>query len=101
MEAIGFIGASISISSGIPQIFKCLRTKNARDLSYASFAVAYLGSCISIYYGISIEHKAIILSNMYSIVINSILTGTKYYLERDVSGEPKDDEVRQAFTTNV
>ena len=83
MEAIGFIGAAISISSGIPQIFKCMRTKNARDLSYASFAVAYVGSCISIYYGISIEHKAIILSNMYSIVINSLLTGTKFYLERN------------------
>ena len=83
MEAIGFIGAAISISSGIPQIIKCVKTRNAGDLSYASFAVAYLGSCISIYYGISIEHKAIILSNLYSIVINSLLTGTKFYLERE------------------
>jgi MtN3 and saliva related transmembrane protein len=83
MEAIGFIGAAISISSGIPQIIKCFRTRNAGDLSYTSFAVAYLGSCISMYYGISIEHEAILLSSLYAIIINSLLTGTKYYLERE------------------
>lgn len=82
VEIAGFIGGSISVSAGLPQIIKCIKTGKTKDLSYATNMVSYVGSMISIYYGISINHNAIIFINIYSIVINSILLSTKIYFEK-------------------
>lgn len=81
MEVIGFVGGSISVSAGIPQIFKCIKTGQTKDLSYVTNIVSYIGSSVSIYYGVSIEHKAIVLINVYSMIVNSILLSTKVYFE--------------------
>lgn len=81
MEAVGFVGGAISVSAGVPQIIKCLKTKQTKDLSYVTNCVSYIGSSISIYYGVSIAHKAIILINVYSMVVNTILLSVKLYIE--------------------
>lgn len=81
MEVIGCIGGSISVSAGIPQIIKCIKTKQTKDLSYATNFVSYIGSIISMYYGFSIKHNAIIFINVYSMIVNSILLGTKLFIE--------------------
>lgn len=82
MEVIGFVGGSISVSAGLPQIIKCVKTGQTKDLSYATNIVSYIGSAVSIYYGVSIEHKAIILINIYSMVVNSTLLCVKLYHEK-------------------
>lgn len=81
MEVIGFVGGAISVSAGIPQIFKCIQSGKTKDLSYVTNFVSYIGSSISVYYGVSIEHKAIVLINVYSMIVNSILLSTKVYFE--------------------
>jgi MtN3 and saliva related transmembrane protein len=82
MEAIGFIGGAISVSAGVPQLLKCIKSGQTKDLSYITYGVSYVGSAVSIYYGASIHHKAIILINVYSLVLNSALLTTKLYFER-------------------
>lgn len=81
MEVVGFFGGITSISAAVPQILKCIRTKQTKDLSYATNVVSYVGSSISMYYGVSIGHKAIVLCNVYSMVINTLLLSTKLYFE--------------------
>lgn len=81
MEVVGFVGGITSISAAIPQIFKCVTSGQTKDLSYATNMVSYIGSSISVYYGVEIGHKAIILCNVYSMIINTILLGTKLYFE--------------------
>lgn len=83
MEAVGFIGGAIGVSSVVPQIMKCIRTGQTKDLSYATNAVSYIGSSISLFYGVSIGHKAIVLCNVYAIIVNSILLSTKVYFEKN------------------
>ena len=82
MEVLGFVGGAISVSAGIPQIIKCIRTQQTKDLSYVTNFVSYIGSSVSIYYGFSITHKAIILINIYSMIVNSVLLCTKIYFEK-------------------
>ena len=84
MEVLGFIGGAISVSAGVPQIIKCIRTGKTKDLSYVTNAVSYVGSTISIFYGASIKHDAIIFINIYSLVVNSILLCIKIYFEHEV-----------------
>ena len=81
MEIVGFVGGVTSISAALPQIFKCVTTGKTKDLSYATNVVSYIGSSISIYYGVSIGHNAIVLCNAYSLVVNTILLSTKLYFE--------------------
>lgn len=81
MEVVGFFGGITSISAAVPQIIKCIRTKHTKDLSYATNVVSYVGSGISMYYGISIGHNAIVFCNLYSMIINTLLLGTKLYFE--------------------
>ncbi len=82
MEAVGFVGGAISVSAGVPQILKCIRTGQTKDLSYITNVVSYIGSSVSIFYGVSIQHKAIVLINVYSMIVNSVLLGTKLYFEK-------------------
>ncbi len=89
MEIVGFVGGVTSISAALPQIFKCVTTGKTKDLSYATNVVSYIGSSISIYYGVSIGHKAIVLCNAYALVVNTILLSTKLYFEVLCSGSNK------------
>ena len=82
VELVGFFGGIVGISSAVPQILKCIRTKQTKDLSYATNFVSYVGSSIGMYYGIAIGHKAIVLCNVYSLIVNTTLLCTKLYLER-------------------
>lgn len=81
MEMVGLVGGITSISSALPQIFKCIRTRHTKDLSYATNAVSYVGSSLSMYYGISIEHTAIVVCSAYAMVVNTFLLCTKLYFE--------------------
>lgn len=82
MEVVGFVGGVTSISAALPQIFKCVTSGQTKDLSYATNVVSYIGSSISVYYGVEIGHKAIVLCNVYALVVNTVLLGTKLYFER-------------------
>lgn len=90
MEVIGFVGGAISVSAGIPQIIKCIQTQQTKDLSYMTNLVSYIGSSVSMYYGVSIGHKAIVLINVYSIVVNTLLLGTKVIIERKSQAHRQD-----------
>lgn len=86
VEFVGFLGGFVSISAALPQIYKCISTKRTRDLSYITNAVSYVGSCVSMYYGFSIKHYAIVACSVYSILTNTTLLGTKLYFEVLCSG---------------
>ena len=81
IELVGFFGGITSISAAVPQILKCIRTKQTKDLSYVTNMVSYMGSSIGMYYGIAIGHKAILLCNIYSMIVNTTLLCTKLYFE--------------------
>jgi uncharacterized protein with PQ loop repeat len=81
IELVGLLGGFISISAAIPQIYKCVITGHTTDLSYATNIVAYVGSSISTFYGVSIGHAAIIACSLYAIIVNTALLSTKVYFE--------------------
>jgi uncharacterized protein with PQ loop repeat len=81
IEVLGLFGGFISISAALPQIFKCILTKQTRDLSYATNVVSYIGSSMGVYYGHSIGHVSIVACNLYSILVNTTLLSTKLYFE--------------------
>lgn len=81
-ELIGLFGGFVSISAALPQIYKCIVTRQTKDLSYATNIVSYIGSIISICYGVLIKHNAVIICNSYALFTNTFLLVTKVYIEK-------------------
>lgn len=74
--AIDWIGAAAGFLTSIamlPQLIKVLKEKNAEDLSLLTLAVLLLGLILWVVYGILREEWPIILSNGFSILVNSVL----------------------------
>jgi uncharacterized protein with PQ loop repeat len=97
-EVIGLVGGITGISAAVPQIYKCLRTKQTRDLSYGTNIVSYVGSSISMYYGVLIGHSAIVACNLYSMLVNTTLLCTKLYFEVLCTGSKDNTTVLDRYT---
>lgn len=80
-ETLGYIGAAILNTSAIPQIYKCYKTKSAKDLSWGFFATLGSGMIINFAYGILIDHPAIYCGSSISFVLYGTIAGMKYYFE--------------------
>lgn len=80
-ELLGLLGGFIGISAALPQIYKCVLTRNTKDLTYATNVVSYVGSSMGVCYGVLIKHDAIVACNLYSILVNTTLLCTKLYFE--------------------
>lgn len=89
VELVGLSGGFITISSVIPQILKCYRTRSTQDLSWAMFAIGYTGVLINLGYGLAIHHPAIYITSLYSLCANSVLMAMKYrYDQERVAQDP-------------
>lgn len=76
MQTFTIIGILASIFTGIsmlPQLLKVLKEKKAKDVSVLMLAILFIGVCCWIYYGMLKNDLIIIISNSFSLLINTIL----------------------------
>ena len=57
----------------LPQLIKILKEKKAEDVSLLMLAALFIGLGLWIYYGILKNDLIIIISNSFSIIVNSII----------------------------
>ena len=95
IEILGLSGGFICTSSIIPQIIKCYRTKSTRDLSWAMFAISYIGLLTNVSYGIAIYHPAIYLTAIYSLCTNSTLVYLKWKFENIADTEQEQEQEQE------
>jgi len=68
------IGASIFTAiSLLPQLIKLIKEKKAENISMVMLMILFLGLCSWIYYGILKKDWIIIISNIFSLVINGLI----------------------------
>ena len=70
-DSIGFIAASLTTASFVPQAWKILRYKKVKDLSLTMYAMMFAGQVGWLIYGFLIQDLPLILAN----VIGCSLTG--------------------------
>ncbi len=71
---IGLIAAVFSTLAFLPQAIKSLKTRETKDLSLPSFAIALTGVLLWLFYGLLIDDLPLILANsIASLIIASIL----------------------------
>ena len=62
-ELLGYLGSLCSIGSFIPQLFKTLKTRSAKDLSIWMLVIFLAGNLFWFWYGILLAAPAIIITN--------------------------------------
>lgn len=81
IEAIGYVGAAILNTSAVPQIYKCYRTRSARDFSWAFFGSLLVGMTLNFTYGFLLHHPAIYTGSGISLMLYGTIAGMKYVYE--------------------
>ena len=70
---IGTIAGILTSVSMIPQLIKVLKEKDVENLSWGMIAVLLTGVSIWVVYGIMKDELPIILSNGFSVLVNTTL----------------------------
>lgn len=78
-ELIGYLAATLTTLSFLPQAVKTLRSRDTRALSLGMYAMFALGVLLWLIYGIYLDNKAIIVANAITFVLASLILGCKIY----------------------
>lgn len=70
---IGTIAGILTSVSMIPQLIKVLKEKDVENISWGMIAVLLTGVSLWVVYGIMKDELPIILSNGFSVLVNTIL----------------------------
>lgn len=70
---LGLIGGLCTASGGIPQIYKMIKTKQTKDLSWYMVLLWLVGLSITCIYGICIEELPVYLNAIFSIIQTTII----------------------------
>lgn len=70
---IGTIAGILTSVSMIPQLIKMLKEKDVENLSWGMIAVLLTGVSLWVVYGIMKDELPIILSNGFSVLVNTTL----------------------------
>jgi len=70
---IGFIGATLTTSSLVPQVIKIWKTKSTNDISLWMFVLFGIGILFWFTYGILLKAWPIIIANIFTLTSVSII----------------------------
>jgi MtN3 and saliva related transmembrane protein len=65
---LGFVAATLTTTSFIPQAFKTIKTKKTKDISLVMYSILNLGIIGWMIYGFVLVNWPIIISNMITIL---------------------------------
>lgn len=72
-EIIGLIAGIFTSSALVPQLVTTIKKKKAQDMSALLFIVMLTGNALWTYYGIKKDDFPIIATNIFSILLNTIM----------------------------
>ena len=78
-EMIGYLAATLTTASFLPQAILTIRTKDTESLSLSMYSLFTLGVLCWLIYGIYISNKAIIFANAITLVLAASILAFKIY----------------------
>ena len=77
-EIIGLIAGIFTSSALVPQLVTTIKKKKAQDMSALLFLVMLTGNALWTYYGIQKSDFPIIATNIFSVLLNTIMLFLKF-----------------------
>ena len=78
-ETIGYLAATLTTASFLPQAILTIRTKDTESLSLSMYSLFTLGVFCWLIYGIYLSNKAIIFANAITLVLAASILSFKIY----------------------
>lgn len=75
---IGLIAATLTTSAYIPQTYKVIKDKSAKDFSWLWLIFMFIGIFLWFVYGVSIKNIPLIFANGLSLISLTIIMVVKY-----------------------
>jgi len=82
---IGIIAGILTSISMLPQLVKVLKEKNSDNLSISMLVVLLIGVSLWVIFGFMKNEWPIIISNLFSVCVNSILLISCFVFKKDNS----------------
>jgi MtN3 and saliva related transmembrane protein len=84
-DGIGYVAATLTTSSFVPQAVLTLRTRNVAGISLGMYAAFTLGVTLWLVYGIVIGAWPIIVANTLTTALAATILVTKIVVEREAA----------------
>ena len=78
-EMIGYLAATLTTTSFLPQAILTIRTRDTESLSLSMYSLFTLGVLCWLIYGVSISNKVIIFANAITLVLAASILSFKIY----------------------
>lgn len=78
-ELIGYMAATLTTTSFLPQAIMTIRTRDTESLSLSMYSLFALGVLLWLIYGIHLSNKAIIVANAVTLVLAAVILGFKIH----------------------
>jgi len=80
IEIIGFLAATLTTASFVPQVYRIWKTKEVKDISFMMYLSMFFGVSLWFYYGFIINSISMMIANVISaLLVLSILYFKKRY----------------------
>lgn len=76
-EWIGYVAASLTTLSFLPQAIKTLRTRDTKGISLGMYAAFTVGVACWFFYGLVLGSWPMIVSNLVTLGLSSVILGMK------------------------
>lgn len=77
---MGTIAAILTTASFLPQAIKTIKTKDTKGISTGMYSMFVVGVFLWIIYGIQLKDMPIIIANVITFVLASIILGFKIFV---------------------
>jgi MtN3 and saliva related transmembrane protein len=81
-DGLGYIAATLTTASFVPQALLTLRTRNVAGISLGMYSAFTLGVALWLLYGIAIGEWPIIIANAFTTALAATILVTKIVVER-------------------
>ncbi len=82
---IGLLAGFLTSIAALPQVFKTIRTRHAKDISIWQPILLAIGVALWMLYGILINDVPLITANIIPLLCNITLTFLKIYYDRNAA----------------
>ena len=82
---IGYVAASLTTASFVPQALLTLRTRNVSGISLGMYSAFTVGVTLWLLYGIALGEWPIIIANALTVALAAVILATKIAVEREQS----------------
>ena len=81
IDIIGYLAALLTTVSFIPQVYKIIKTKSAKDISLGMYSVFMVGILLWLIYGFTIGSMPVTIANFITLLLVLVILFLKIKLK--------------------